>query len=91
ALRGVLEARHQGDPDTAIERRTRTALFGAREEAREALLLLAEVHSLYGEEGLERAHRALEEAYERGGLEHNPLYRALLGELLALEGRSERE
>ncbi|GAB5601924.1 tetratricopeptide repeat protein [Thermus sp. FJN-A] len=90
-MRGVLEALHQGDYDTAIERLTRKALFGAREEAREALLLLAEVHSLYGEEGLERAHRALEEAYELGGLEHNPLYRALLGELLALEGRSERE
>ncbi|GAA5334278.1 tetratricopeptide repeat protein [Thermus hydrothermalis] len=90
-MRGVLEALHQGDYDTAIERLTRKALFGSKEEAREALLLLAEVHSLYGEEGLERAHRALEEAYELGGLEFSPLYRALLAELLALEGRSERE
>ena len=91
AMKGVLEALHQGDYDTAIERLTRKALFGRKEEAREALLLLAEVHSLYGEEGLEKAHRALEEAYELGELEYNPLYRALLGELLALEGRSERE
>lgn len=91
AMRGVLEALHQGDYDTAIERLTRKALFGPKEEAKEALLLLAEVHSLYGEEGLERAHRALEEAYELGGLEYHPLYRALLGELLALEGRGERE
>lgn len=91
AMRGVLEALHQGDYDTAIERLTRTALFGRPEEAREALLLLAEVHSLYGEEGLDKAHRALEEAYELGELEYSPLYRALLGELLALEGRPERE
>jgi len=91
AMKGVLEALHQGDYDTAIERLTRKALFGRKEEAREALLLLAEVHSLYGEEGLEKAHRALEEAYELGELEYNPLYRALLGELLALEGRPERE
>jgi tetratricopeptide (TPR) repeat protein len=90
-MRGVLEALHQGDYDTAIERLTRKALFGRREEAKEALLLLAEVHSLYGEEGLEKAHRALEEAYELGELEYSPLYRALLGELLALEGRPERE
>jgi len=90
-MRGVLEALHQGDYDTAIERLTRKALFGRKEEAKEALLLLAEVHSLYGMEGLEKAHRALEEAYELGGLEYNPLYRALLGELLALEGRPERE
>ncbi|TBH21352.1 tetratricopeptide repeat protein [Thermus thermamylovorans] len=90
-MRGVLEALHQGDYDTAIERLTRKALFGSRAEAKEALLLLAEVHSLYGEEGLERAHRALEEAYELGGLELDPLYRALLGELLAQEGRDERE
>ena len=87
AMKGVLEALHQGDYDTAIERLTRKALFGSKGEAREALLLLAEVHSLYGEEGLEKAHRALEEAYELGGLEYDPLYRALLGELLALEGR----
>jgi tetratricopeptide (TPR) repeat protein len=91
AMRGVLEALHQGDYDTAMERLTRTALFGRKEEAREALLLLAEVHSLYGEEGLEKAHQALEEAYELGDLEYNPLYRALLAELLALEGRGERE
>jgi tetratricopeptide (TPR) repeat protein len=90
-MRGVLEALHQGDYDTAIERLTRKALFGRKEEAKEALLLLAEVHSLYGEEGLEKAHRALEEAYELGELEYSPLYRALLGELLALEGRPERE
>lgn len=90
-MRGVLEALHQGDYDTAIERLTRKALFGSKGEAKEALLLLAEVHSLYGEEGLEKAHRALEEAYELGGLEYNPLYRALLAELLALEGRGERE
>jgi tetratricopeptide (TPR) repeat protein len=90
-MKGVLEALHQGDYDTAIERLTRKALFGRREEAKEALLLLAEVHSLYGEEGLEKAHRALEEAYELGELEYSPLYRALLGELLALEGRPERE
>ncbi|GLV48052.1 hypothetical protein TJA_12090 [Thermus sp. LT1-2-5] len=90
-MRGVLEALHQGDYDTAIDRLTRKALFGAKEEAKEALLLLAEVYSLYGEEGLERAHRALEEAYELGELEYNPLYRALLAELLALEGRGERE
>ncbi|WP_243090417.1 tetratricopeptide repeat protein [Thermus neutrinimicus] len=90
-MKGVLEALHQGDYDTAIERLTRKALFGSKGEAREALLLLAEVHSLYGEEGLEKAHRALEEAYELGGLEYDPLYRALLGELLALEGRGERE
>ncbi|MGC8966744.1 MAG: tetratricopeptide repeat protein [Thermus sp.] len=90
-MRGVLEALHQGDYDTAIERLTRKALFGRKEEAKEALLLLAEVHSLYGVEGLEKAHRALEEAYELGGLEYHPLYRALLGELLALEGRPERE
>jgi tetratricopeptide (TPR) repeat protein len=90
-MRGVLEALYQGDYDTAIERLTRKALFGRREEAKEALLLLAEVHSLYGEEGLEKAHRALEEAYELGELEYSPLYRALLGELLALEGRPERE
>lgn len=88
---GVLEALHQGDYETAIETLTRKALFGRKEEAKEALLLLAEVHSLYGEEGLERAHQALEEAYELGGVEHLPLYRALLAELLALEGRSERE
>ena len=91
AMRGVLEALHQGDYDTAMERLTRTALFGRKEEAREALLLLAEVHSLYGEEGLEKAHQALEEAYELGDLEYSPLYRALLAELLALEGRGERE
>ncbi|WP_117238261.1 tetratricopeptide repeat protein [Thermus sediminis] len=90
-MRGVLEALHQGDYDTAIERLTRKALFGRKEEAREALLLLAEVYSLYGEEGLEKAHRALEEAYDLGELEYNPVYRALLGELLALEGRPERE
>ncbi|GGM97651.1 hypothetical protein GCM10007092_09190 [Thermus composti] len=90
-MRGVLEALHQGDYDTAIEFLTRKALFGSGEEAKEALLLLAEVYSLYGEEGLERAHRALEEAYELGPIEHDPRYRALLAELLALEGRSERE
>lgn len=90
-MRGVLEALHQGDYDSAIERLTRKALFGRKEEAREALLLLAEVYSLYGEEGLEKAHRALEEAYELGELEFHPLYRALLGELLALEGRPEAE
>jgi hypothetical protein len=71
-MKGVLEALHQGDYDTAIERLTRKALFGRKEEAKEALLLLAEVHSLYGEEGLEKAHRALEEAYELGELEYTP-------------------
>ncbi len=91
AMRPVLEALHQGDYDTAIELLTRKALFGRKEEAKEAYLLLAEVYTLYGEEGREQAHRALEEAYDLGGLEHNPLYRALLAELLALEGRLERE
>ena len=91
AMKGVLEALHQGDYDTAIDLLTRKALFGREREAKEAWLLLAEVYALYGEEGLEKAHHALEEAYALGGLEYDPLYRSLLAELLALEGRPERE
>lgn len=91
AMKGVLGALHQGDYDTAIDLLTRKALFGREREAKEAWLLLAEVYALYGEEGLEKAHHALEEAYALGGLEYDPLYRSLLAELLALEGRPERE
>ena len=83
AMKGVLEALHQGDYDTAIDLLTRKALFGREREAKEAWLLLAEVYALYGEEGLEKAHHALEEAYALGGLEYDPLYRSLLAELLA--------
>ncbi len=88
---GVLEALHQGDYDTALERLTQKALFGRPKEAQEAWLLLAEVYSLYGEEGLERAHQALEEAMGLGGLEGSPLVQALLAELFALEGRPKEE
>jgi tetratricopeptide (TPR) repeat protein len=83
----VLRALHEGDYDTALELLHRQSLY-----KKEALLLLAEVYSLYGSEALEEAYRALEEAQsEVPGLEVNPLYRALLGELLALEGRSLEE
>ena len=83
----VLRALHEGDYDTALELLHRQSLY-----KKEALLFLAEVYSLYGSEALEEAHRALEEARGEGlGLELNPLYRALLAELLALEGRSLEE
>ncbi|MGQ9735222.1 MAG: tetratricopeptide repeat protein [Thermaceae bacterium] len=81
----VFRALHEGDYDTALELLHRRSLY-----KKEALLLLAEVYSLG--EALEEAHGALEEArQEIPGLEVNPLYRALLAELLALEGRSPEE
>lgn len=83
----VFRALHEGDYDTALELLHRKSLY-----KKEALLLLAEVYSLYGSEALEEAHQALEEARaEVAGLEANPLYRALLAELLALEGRPPEE
>ena len=39
AMKGVLEALHQGDYDTAIDLLTRKALFGREREAKEAWLL----------------------------------------------------
>ena len=41
AMKGVLEALHQGDYDTAIDLLTRKALFGREWEAKEASRLLA--------------------------------------------------
>ena len=83
----VFRALHEGDYDTALELLHRKSLY-----KKEALLLLAEVYSLYGSEALEEAYQALEEARaEVAGLEANPLYRALLAELLALEGRPVEE
>lgn len=83
----VFRALHEGDYDTALELLHRKSLY-----KKEALLLLAEVYSLYGSEALEEAHQALEEARaEVADLEVSPLYRALLAELLALEGRPPEE
>ncbi len=88
----VLEALHQGDYDTAFEVLIRTLALAQGEKAAEVALLLAEAYSLYGEGGVEGAHRALEEGLAcLPTLEAHPRYRSILGELRALEGASEEE
>ncbi|MDX2004358.1 MAG: Tfp pilus assembly protein PilF [Meiothermus sp.] len=91
-MKAVEAALHKGDYDSAFELLVRTMTFAQGREAEEAALLLAEAYSLYGEGGLEGAHRALEEGQNTiPSLEAHPRYRAILGELKALEGASEEE
>jgi len=91
-MRVVLEALHQGDYDTAFEVLVRTLALAQGQEAAEAALLLAEAYSLYGEGGVEGASRALEEGLNSmPSLVSHPCYRAILGEVRALEGASEEE
>lgn len=91
-MQSVLEALHSGDYDTAFETLVRTLAVGQGPAAGDAALLLAEAYSLYGEGGVEGAHRALEEGLASvAGLDTRPRYRAILGELRALEGAPEEE
>ncbi|RDI95655.1 tetratricopeptide repeat protein [Meiothermus sp. QL-1] len=91
-MQAVLEALHQGDYDTAFEVLVRALALAQGEEAAEVALLLAEAYSLYGEGGVEGVNRALEEGLgSLPGLEAHPRYRALLGEVRALEGASEED
>ncbi|MCS7067072.1 MAG: tetratricopeptide repeat protein [Meiothermus sp.] len=91
-MQAVLEALHQGDYDTAFEALVRTLALAQGQDAAEAALLLAEAYSLYGEGGIEGANRALEEGVGSvPALEAHPRYRAILGEMRALEGASEED
>ncbi|MBO1437505.1 tetratricopeptide repeat protein [Meiothermus sp. CFH 77666] len=91
-MQAVLEALHQGDYDTAFETLVRTLALAQGQEAAEVALLLAEAYSLYGEGGIEGANRALEEGVGSvPTLEAHPRYRAILGEMRALEGASEED
>lgn len=91
-MQSVLEALHSGDYDTAFETLVRTLAVGQGPAAGDAALLLAEAYSLYGEGGVEGAHRALEEGLASvSGLDTRPRYRSILGELRALEGAPEEE
>lgn len=91
-MQPVLEALHSGDYDTAFELLVRTLAVGQGKVAGDAALLLAEAYSLYGEGGVEGAHRALEEGLASlPGLDTQPRYRSILGELKALEGAPEEE
>ncbi len=91
-MQAVLEALHSGDYDTAFEMLVRTLAMEQGQAAGEAALLLAEAYSLYGEGGVEGAHRALEEGLASvPGLDAHPRYRSILAELRALEGAPEEE
>lgn len=91
-MQPVLEALHHGDYDTAFETLVRTLAFAQGQPAGEAALLLAEAYSLYGEGGIEGAHRALEEGLVAvPNLEAHPRYRSILGEIRALEGAPEED
>jgi Flp pilus assembly protein TadD len=91
-MQAVLESLHQGDYDTAFEALVRELALTQGQEAGEAALLLAEAYSLYGEGGLEGVYRALEEGQTAwSGLEAHPRYRAILGEIKALEGTPEEQ
>jgi len=92
SMQKVLEALHHGDYDTAFETLVRTLAFAHGQVAGNAALLLAEAYSLYGEGGIEGAHRALEEGLvAMSTLEAHPRYRSILAEVRALEGAPEQE